>query len=549
MNRMFKNLLLLFALLSLLFLIACGGDSDDASSDDTSSDDTETEETDDSDDADEADDDKADESASGGVLKIAMDAPPPTLDQPSSTAVAARDTSRLIFETLYTTNSKHEAVPMLAEGVETDDNQTFVFNLREGIKFHNGDEMTADDVVASMERWLELSTITGNVFNDATWEAEDDYTVVLELAEPSSLTLDTMASAKQAAAIMPKEIVDSASADGVDEYIGTGPYQFEDWVQDQYILFTKYDDYSPREEEADGLGGKKEALVDEIYFYLVPDTSTRIAGLQTGEYDFAFGLSYDNYDQFVDDPDFEVILTPSANEIIGFNQVEGIATDFKIREAVNTAVDNDEIMMAAFPNEDFYWLDSGYMDMHIENWASTEGSEYYNQNNLEKAEEILAESGYDDEEFKILTTRDYDHHYNVGVVLHEQLTQIGMNAELVVVDWPTLLELREEDFSAWDVFITSSSTVSTPPQLLALSQTWAGGVDDEHVEDLMAQIEKAPTIEEAQDLWDELQLYAWEELLPVINVGGYHSLYGHSTDVSGITTTSGPIFWNVTVSE
>jgi len=552
MNRMFKNILLLFALLGLLFLVACGGDSDDASSDDTSSDDTETEETDESEEADDADEEEseeADESASGGVLKIAMDAPPPTLDQPSSTAVAARDTSRLIFETLYTTNSKHEAVPMLAEGVETDDNQTFVFKLREGIMFHNGEEMTADDVVASMERWLELSTITGNIFNDATWEAEDDYTVVLELAEPSSLTLDTMASAKQAAAIMPKEIVDSASADGVDEYIGTGPYKFEEWVQDQYILFTKYDDYSPLDEEADGLGGKKEALVDEIYFYLVPDTSTRVAGLQTGEYDFAYGISYDNYDQFVDDPNFEVILTPSANEIIGFNQVEGIATDFKIREAVNTAVDNDEIMMAAFPNEDFYWLDSGYMDMHIENWASTEGSEYYNQNDLEKAKELLEESGYDDEEFKILTTRDYDHHYNVGVVLHEQLTQIGMNAELVVVDWPTLLELREEDFSAWDVFITSSSTVSTPPQLLALSQTWAGGVDDEHVEDLMAQIEKAPTIEEAQDLWDELQLYAWEELLPVINVGGYHSLYGHSTDVSGVTTTSGPIFWNVTVSE
>src|SRR5690625_1345612 len=469
MNRLFKNLLLLFALLGLLVLVACGGGADEASTSNDESTETETEKTE------ETESDEQEEATSGGELKIAMDAAPPTLDQPSSTAVAARDTSRLIFETLYTTNSKHEAVPMLAEGVETDDNQTFVFKLREGIMFHNGEEMTADDVVASMERWLELSTITGNIFNDAIWEAEDDYTVVLELAEPSSLTLDTMASAKQAAAIMPKEIVDSASADGVDEYIGTGPYKFEEWVQDQYILFTKYDDYSPLDEEADGLGGKKEALVDEIYFYLVPDTSTRVAGLQTGEYDFAYGISYDNYDQFVDDPNFEVILTPSANEIIGFNQVEGIATDFKIREAVNTAVDNDEIMMAAFPNEDFYWLDSGYMDMHIENWASTEGSEYYNQNDLEKAKELLEESGYDDEEFKILTTRDYDHHYNVGVVLHEQLTQIGMNAELVVVDWPTLLELREEDFSAWDVFITSSSTVSTPPQLLALSQTWAGG--------------------------------------------------------------------------
>lgn len=543
MNRLFKNLLLLFALLGLLVLVACGGGADEASTSNDESTETETEKTE------ETESDEQEEATSGGELKIAMDAAPPTLDQPASTAVAARDTSRLIFETLYTTNSKHEAVPMLAEGVETDDNQTFVFKLREGIKFHNGEEMTAEDVVASMERWLELSTITGNIFDGATWTVEDDYTVVLELEEPSSLTLDTIASAKQAAAIMPKDIVESAGADGPEEYIGTGPYKFVEWAQDQYIHFTKFDDYQARDEEADGLGGKKEALVDDIYFHLVPDTSTRVAGLQTGEYDFAYGISYDNYDQFINDENFEVILTPAANEIIGFNQVEGIATDFKIRQAVNMAIDADEIMMAAFPNEDFYWLDSGYMDKHIENWASTAGSEYYNQNDPEGAKKLLEEAGYDGEEFKIMTTRDYDHHYNVGVVLHDQLTQIGMNAELVVYDWPTMLDKRENDFSTWDVFITSSSTVSTPPQLLALSPTWAGGVNDDHVPDLMAQIEKAPTVEEAQELWDELQLYAWEELLPVINVGGYHNLYAHSTKVSGITTTSGPIFWNVTVSE
>ncbi|HLR75464.1 MAG TPA: ABC transporter substrate-binding protein [Virgibacillus sp.] len=528
MKRLFKNGL--FLMLLALLLVAVGCNSESSSTDANNGDDQE-------------------EVASGGTLNVAMDAPPPTLDQPTSTAVAARDTSRLLFETLVTTDSKHQAVPMLAESIDTDDNQIFTFHLREGVKFHNGEEMTADDVVASMERWLEKSTITGNIFNDATWTAEDEYTVVLELIEPSSLTLDTLASAKQAAAIMPKEIVESAPADGVEEYIGTGPFKFVEWKQDQYIHFTKYEDYQAVEEEADGLAGKKEALVDDIYFHLVPDTSTRVAGLQTGEYDFAFGIPYDNYEQFENDDNFETILTPSANEIMGYNNVEGIASDFEIREVVNMALDADEIMMAAFPNEEFYWLDSGYMDVHIENWASTAGSEYHNQNNPDRAKEMLEEIGYDGEEFKIMTTRDYDHHYNVGVVIHEQLQQIGMNAELVVYDWPTMLDKRENELDAWDVFITSSSTVSTPPQLLALSPTWAGGVNDDHVGDLMEQIEKAPSIEEAQELWDELQLYAWEELLPVINFGGYHSLYAHSTNVSGITTTSGPIFWNVTVSE
>src|SRR5699024_4809183 len=145
------------------------------------------------------------------------------------------------------------------------------------------------------------------------------------------------------------------------------------------------------------------------------------------------------------------------------------------------ALDADEIMMAAFPNEEFYWLDSGYMDVHIENWASTAGSEYHNQNNPDRAKEMLEEIGYDGEEFRIMTTRDYDHHYNVGVVIHEQLTNMGINATLDVYDWPTLNDKMENDLGAWDAFITSSSTVSTPPQLIALSPSFGGGVNEPKV--------------------------------------------------------------------
>src|SRR5699024_1429300 len=157
-----------------------------------------------------------------------------------------------------------------------------------------------------------------NIFDDATWTAEDDTTVILELASPSPLTLDTLASAKQAAAIMPKDIVESAPPEGVEEYIGTVPFEFTEWKQYQYILFTKFDDYKSVDAEPDGLSGKKEALVDEIYIHIVPDTSTRVNGLLTGEYDFAFGIPYDTYDQLENDPSFDTILTPAANELMGF---------------------------------------------------------------------------------------------------------------------------------------------------------------------------------------------------------------------------------------
>lgn len=151
-----------------------------------------------------------------------------------------------MFETLVTTDSDYKAVPMLAEFVDiSEDNKTYTFKLREGVKFHNGDEMLGEDVIASMERWVEKSSVTGSMFEGATWEADGDYTVVLQLESPSVFVLDTMASQKMAAAIMPKEIVEEADADGVKEYIGTGPYKFVDWKQDQYIHFTKNEDYQP----------------------------------------------------------------------------------------------------------------------------------------------------------------------------------------------------------------------------------------------------------------------------------------------------------------
>ncbi|WP_368653195.1 ABC transporter substrate-binding protein [Ornithinibacillus sp. 4-3] len=529
--------LLLMIVASMVLIIGCSNDSNDneGSDDATGNDDT-------------TENDNG-EQTKGGTLKIAIDAAPPTLDQPTSTATAARDATRLIFESLVTTNSKFEPVPMLAESIDTEDNKTYTIKLREGVKFHNGKEMKAEDVIASMERWLEQSSITGNIFVDATWTEEDEYTVILELVEPSTLTLDTMASAKQAAGIMPKEVIESASADGIQEYIGTGPFELVEWRQDQYLHYKRYEDYLPREEEPDGLAGKKEALVDEIYFYLVPDTSTRIAGLQTGEYDFAYSIPYDQYDQMESNPDIETMLTPNANEMLVFNKVQGISTDYKIREAINVGLNYDETMMAAFPNKDFYWLDSGYMDVNILNWASTAGSEYYNQNDPEKAKELLEEAGYNGEEFKIMTTRDYDHHYNVGVVIHEQLKNLGINATLEIYDWPTMNDKMGNDFEAWDAFITSSSTVSTPPQLIALSPSFGGGVNDDSVGEAIKEIETAPTLEEAQQRWDELQLYAWEELLPIINIGGYNSFWAYNKKVEGIDALTGPIFWNVSIEE
>src|SRR5699024_2919638 len=134
-------------------------------------------------------------------------------------------------------------------------------------------------------------------FEGATWETDGDYTVILQLTKPSSLVLDILAFEKTPASIMPKEVIDSAGPEGVQEFVGTGPYRYEDWKQDSYIHLKKFDDYKPVSSTSDGLAGEKNALIDNLYFHVAKDTTTRLSGIEAGEYDVALEMDTNSYDQ------------------------------------------------------------------------------------------------------------------------------------------------------------------------------------------------------------------------------------------------------------
>src|SRR5699024_9679970 len=141
----------------------------------------------------------------------------------------------------------------------SEDGKIITFHLRQGITFHNGEEMTSEDVIASLERWQEKSSQAKTYHGETVFKAEDDYTVIAEMNESTTLDMYVLADMTQFASIMPKEIIDNASDDGVQEIVGTGPYHLEEWKQDQYIHLKKFEDYQSRTESADGLAGEKKA--------------------------------------------------------------------------------------------------------------------------------------------------------------------------------------------------------------------------------------------------------------------------------------------------
>ncbi|TQR21432.1 ABC transporter substrate-binding protein [Psychrobacillus vulpis] len=479
-------------------------------------------------------------------LQIAYNAQPPTLDPLITTAVATRDVMRNVYESLLTLNKNFEITPLLAESYEqSEDGKTITFKLRKDIKFHNGDVMTADDVVASMTRWAETTSLGKTSFADATFSKVDEETVILEMKEPQFTVLHMLADPGQAAVIAPKSTIESATAEGLTEFIGTGPYKLVEWKADQYVHLAKFDDYQAIDEPASGLGGKKEAFIDDIYFQFVTDASTRLAGIQSGEYDIANAISFDNAEQLASNSDVKNSIDHNGFNGVVFNKKAGLFDNVVARQAVNAALNEEAILTAAFTSPDFYELEHGLMIKEQTEWYSEAGKDQYNQNDPEKAKELLKEAGYNGEEIVILSTRDYEDHYNAAVVVQQQLESIGMKVKLDIYDWATVLQKRADE-TAYDIFVTGFPTEPIPNKyvFLASSNEWPGWTNDPIIDDLLNKINTAASQEEAKQYFDALQ-EEFYEYLPMIKFGNKTTITTLRSNVEGMDFLQGIILWNV----
>ena len=235
----------------------------------------------------------------GGVFRVAMIGEPPTLDVHTTTAVIVQQITWHVYETLYTYDRQYNAIPLLVEShTVTDNGRTYVFRLRRGVKFHNGKELTAVDVVASLKRWGQLATPGKQLWKNVEGvEAKDASTVAMYVKDASGALLMGLARPNNGAVIYPKEIVDAAGDNPIKEYIGTGPYRFVEHKPDRHVRLARFKDYAARADAPDGFGGRRTAYVDEILFIPVPDVAVRLAGVETGEYHLALQIQQDQYER------------------------------------------------------------------------------------------------------------------------------------------------------------------------------------------------------------------------------------------------------------
>ena len=398
-------------------------------------------------------------------LHVAVAQQAPSLDLHKNSSLIARQMmDGTVWEKLVTLNSKAEAVPELCESYDvSEDAKTITFTLRKGVKFHDGSEMTADDVVASMNRWIEGFSSAKSTVGDARFEKVDDYTVKIA-ADHSILLLPSMiAGAAQPASITTAAACEKEDSNGfMTDYIGTGPYKFSEWVQDQYVKLEKFDDYVPygtEGEPMDGWSGYKAAPTKILEFDIVPEETTRVAGLETGQYDVIYNLQHDDVPRVEGMDNVTVKSAQQGTVALVFNHKKGVASKQYFRTAVNTCLDMDEILTAVY-GEGGYDLGSCYMDEAQEFWNTDAGSENYNIKDSEKAKQILQENGYDGETFTILCSNLNNMNY-IGVAMEQELEAIGIPTELTIVDWATLTDYRK-DPDKFDLYITSFAQVPVP---------------------------------------------------------------------------------------
>ena len=303
-----------------------------------------------------------------------------------------------------------------------------------------------------------------------------------------------------------------------------------EWKQDQYVKLEAFEDYQPSEGEASGLAGKKEAATQTIYYDVVTDASTRIAGVQSGEYDVAEEIPIDNYEDLTDDSALTLNVDRGGTLNLFLNTTEGVMANQTFRQAALAALNCDDIMLAAYGNPDLYELSASWSDPTDVQWGTDAGSEYYNQHDTEKAKELLKEAGYNNEKIVLVTTQDYPEMYNATLVVQEQLKQAGINAEVETYDFSTFMEHRSNP-QQFDMFITSNSYNMLPIQLSVLDSGWAGLNSSEVSKGIQA-IRSAASDEEAAAAWEKLQKFLYEYSAATV-LGHYTGVTAMSNDVAG----------------
>lgn len=353
-------------------------------------------------------------------LTMAMNAQPDTLDPQVTSATAAFQVGKSIYDTLVEVDQDGNIVPALASSYELGlDGLSYTFHLVE-TNFHDGTPLDAADVVATFDRLMDpaLASPKAKEFASvASVEALDERTAVVRLSEPAPALLATLASGW--GAILPSEKVASGHDFG-NHPIGTGPFVFGNWVRDNAITLTRNPDYY-----------QGAALVEQVVIRFVSDTAVQLQGLITGEFDIIDNVAAADQPAVEQNPALDLMREPSGLVLVAaLNSRHPYLDDARVRRAINMAVDKEIILEVAYgggtPVGTFMEAGSPWYP------ASVEPYPY----DPEKARALLREAGVPQNwTLDMALPQPYEEHIQAGQIVQDFLRDVGINVQIRIVEW------------------------------------------------------------------------------------------------------------------
>lgn len=367
-----------------------------------------------------ADTGKPGEAAKGGSVVVIVPQDPDYLDPHLAVAAGTSEMMFNVYEGLLKPNEKGEVYPAIAESYEiSKDGLTYTFKLRQGVKFHNGNLLTAQDVKYSYDRLAGKDT--GKPLQPAfagidTITTPDDHTVIIKLKENNASFLTSLT-----AAVIPKGYQDSNK-----KPIGTGPFKFIEYVPGQRLVLEKNPDYYV----------KDVPKLDKVEFRIIPDQEAALLALKSGEADIFPRIGTEKLDELGDD--FKSISAPqNLVQLMTFNIARKPFNDLKVRQAINYAIDKDEIINGVALGKGTK-LGSNMSPIMAKYYQ--DGLEDTYKTNLDKAKSLLAEAGYKDGFSTTLTVpSNYKFHMDTAQVIVQQLAKVGIKVKIVPVEWAVWL--------------------------------------------------------------------------------------------------------------
>ena len=339
-----------------------------------------------------------------------------SLDPHKTVKAGTREVMFNVFEGLMKPTPDGDLTPAIAESYTvSEDRKTYTFTLREGVKFHNGDTVTAEDVIWSIERCA-AATETGIVQVEAfsvieAIEAPDERTVTITISEPSNEFISYMTTA-----VLPADYDQQDTAP-----VGTGPFKFVSRTAQDSVVLEKFGEYwgTP-------------AYLDKVTLKIIENADSLMMSLQSGAIDLCSHLTSTQVAQL--GGDFDVAEgTMNLIQALYLNNAEKPFDDVRVRQALCYAVDKQEIIDLAFDGygspigSSMYPAFGKYFDDSLTN--------YYTKD-VEKAKSLLAEVGYPDGfDMTITVPSNYKPHMDTAEVLAQQLAQIGVNATIEPIEW------------------------------------------------------------------------------------------------------------------